>query len=62
MTEISSQTTGTEATAVDVGDSFTYAMRLDLPGVALDKKSDLVVEMFGMVPGQGKVALAIAIS
>ena len=53
MTEISSQTTGATATAVDIGDSFTYNMRLDLPGVDVSAKSDLSVEIFGMMPGQG---------
>ena len=53
MTEISSQTTGATATAVDIGDSFTYNMRLDLPGVDISAKSDLSVEIFGMMPGQG---------
>ena len=37
----------------DVGDSITLKVSLDLPKIAMDNKSDLVFELFGMDPTNG---------
>ncbi len=39
---------------VDIGDSFTMRATLDLPGIALEDKSDLKFHAFGFSPSKGE--------
>ncbi len=55
MTEIASQTRG--PTVVDIGDSFTYELVIDLSGIAIGQKSDLAIEIFAMDATNGFVQI-----
>lgn len=52
MTEVASQTIGPDD--VDIGDSFTFQVEIDLPAVTPTDKSDLVFELFGLDAADGK--------
>eukprot|EP00095_Tigriopus_kingsejongensis_P012590 maker-scaffold642_size120736-snap-gene-0.18 protein:Tk12590 transcript:maker-scaffold642_size120736-snap-gene-0.18-mRNA-1 annotation:"hypothetical protein" len=51
MTEVASQSNGNNSATI--GDSFTYEVILDLPGIGLDKKGDLIFEIFGLDSDNG---------
>ncbi len=44
------------ATQIDVGDSYTFRVELDLPQVPADQRSDLKVEIFALTADQGLFA------
>ena len=52
MTEVASQSHG--VSSVDIGDSFTYELVIDLSGIAVGDKADLVVEIFAMDQNNGE--------
>ncbi len=52
MTEVASQTIA--ADQADIGDSWTFDIVLDLPGIAIVDKSDITVELFGLDPDYGR--------
>eukprot|EP00094_Tigriopus_californicus_P011496 TCALIF_11101-PA protein Name:"Protein of unknown function" AED:0.09 eAED:0.09 QI:0/0.77/0.73/0.95/0.48/0.58/46/1495/2737 len=51
MTEIARQTLGEEE--MNIGDSITFNMEIDFPGLAISEKTDLVIEIFGLKPDTG---------
>lgn len=52
MTELASQSHG--VSSVDIGDSFTYELEIDLSGIAVGDKADLVIEIFAMDQNNGE--------
>ena len=52
MTEVASQSHG--VSSVDIGDSFTYELVIDLSGIAVGDKADLVIEIFAMDQNNGE--------
>jgi hypothetical protein len=46
MEEVSSSSRG--VSSVDIGDSFTFVLTIDLSGIAVGQKSDLAIEFFAM--------------
>ena len=52
MTEVASQSHG--VSSVDIGDSFTYELAIDLSGIHVGEKADLVIEIFAMDENNGK--------
>ena len=52
MTEVASQSHG--VSSVDIGDSFTYEIVIDLSGIAVGDKADLVIEIFAMDQNNGE--------
>ena len=53
MTETASQAKGPDQ--VDLGDSFTFNVLFDLPGIAFDQKADLHVELFSLKADYGEL-------
>ena len=51
LTEVASQAIA--ADQADIGDSWTFELTLDLPGVAAEDSKDLRVEIFGLDPTGG---------
>ena len=58
MTEIASQTIS--PTEVDIGDSFTFRVTLDLPAIPAAAKADLTFELFGLDPADGEFSYSKA--
>ncbi len=42
---------------VEVGDSYTIEVHIDMPGITVEDRSDLVVEVFAVRPDQGTLHL-----
>lgn len=53
LVEVASQTIS--SSMVDVGDSFTFEVVVDLPGIIVANKSDMVIEIFGLDADSGKI-------
>ena len=53
MAEVASQ--AISSTQVDIGDSFTFEVEMDIPGISIEDKSDLKVEVFGIDPAKGNL-------
>jgi hypothetical protein len=51
LTEVSRQAVST--TAVDIGNSFTYQLTLDLPGITVSNSFDVTAEFFAVNTGTG---------
>lgn len=52
MSEVARQTLGENE--MNIGDSITFQMEIDFPGLAISEKTDLVIEIFGLKPDTGK--------
>ena len=52
MTEVASQSHGVNQ--VDIGDSFTYELVIDLSGIPVGEKADMVIEIFAMDQNNGE--------
>ena len=52
MSEVASQSHG--VSSVDIGDSFTYELVIDLSGIAVGEKADLAIEIFAMDQNNGE--------
>ena len=51
LTEVASEAIA--ADLADVGDSWTFELTIDLPGVAVEDNRDLKVELFGLDAAKG---------
>ncbi|XP_059091103.1 uncharacterized protein LOC131886721 [Tigriopus californicus] len=55
--EVASQTMG--SMLVEIGDSFTFEVTIDLPGILDTKKSDMVIEIFGLDSSNGVAGIHV---